>query len=83
MNAPVTCREGLELAISIVRGSPMINEIKSWKVKHLMYIPQDNASDNSDDENNNDADDGDDGDDVIGKAWWRGFCWHHRNQLSI
>ena len=83
MNAPVMCREGLELARSIVRGSPMINKIKSWKVKHLMYIPQDNASDNSDDENNDDADDGDDGDDVIGKAWWRGFCWHHRNQLSI
>ena len=45
-----------------------------------MYVPQDNASDNSDDENNDDADDGED---VIGKAWWRGFCWHHRNQLSI
>ena len=47
-----------------------------------MYVPQDNASDNSDDENNDDADDGDDGEDVIGKAWWRAFFWCHRNQLS-
>ena len=62
----------------------MINKIKSWKAKHLMYIPQDNALDNSDEENNDDADDGDDGEDgedVIGKAWWRGFCWCHRNSF--
>ena len=35
MNAPVMCREGLELARSLVKDSSMIEEIKSWKDKHL------------------------------------------------
>jgi len=55
MNAPVTCREGLELTRSLVKDfSMMIEEIKSWKDKHL-------HNDESNDSN-------DDGTEVIGKA---------------
>ena len=69
MNAPVTCREGLELARSLVKDSSMIEEIKSWKDKHL-------CNDESDDCND------DDGTEVIGKAWWSGFCRCHKNLLT-
>ena len=57
MNAPVTCREGLELVRSLVKDSVMINKINSWKDKHLHQ----DLDDESDDEDNDQE--------IIGKGW--------------
>jgi len=54
----------------------MIEKLQNWKLKNHR-VPQD-GTDGSDDE----IDDDDDIDEIIGKAWWRGFCWCHKNQLS-
>ena len=47
--APVTCREGLELANLLVSGTAMEGKIEEWKQWHLPHQQ-------SDEENNNDDD---------------------------
>ena len=67
MNAPMPCREGLELARSLVKDAAKMNEIRSWKEKHLH---QDDESDKNDK------------DEIIRKAWLSGFCQCYKNDLS-
>ena len=68
MQAPVMCREGLELANSLVRGTAMEGEIKEWKKRHLPHQQ-------SDDEDNDDSM-------LLGQKYWNNFCSRHSNQLS-
>ena len=35
MNVPMTCRQWIELARSLVKDSAVIDEIRSWKEKQL------------------------------------------------
>ena len=64
----MTCREGLELTNSLVRGTAMEGEIKEWKKRHLPHQQ-------SDDEDDNDSM-------LLGQKDWNNFCSRHSNQLS-
>ena len=50
MQAPVTCKEELELVNSLVRGMAMEGEIKEWKTCHLPHQQSDDAKNNNNDD---------------------------------
>ena len=64
----MTCREGLELANSLDRGTAMEGEIKEWKKGHLPHQQSEN-------EDNDDSM-------LLGQKYWNNFCSRHSNQLS-
>ena len=67
MQAPVMCREGLELVNSLVKGTVTENKINAWKARHL---PQ-HLSDETDKERA-----------LLGRKYLTNFCHCHSNQLS-
>ena len=77
MRQPISCRQGLELANSLITGNVLETDVRAWKKKHCTALSKSENYDEGDAEDANTSDTR-----LLGTGYWRGFMRRHGYRIG-